>query len=355
MGRPLKIDTRISKALIEYASHGALILLSVFIYLHTPYYIDLLPDQGKFILTVLVFGYFFFGPFYFIFRNYLFPNIYLKTENKSTIVLRYIFGSIPKVVKLFRTFPHDRNFLDLSLDEKTRVALLSVVVKFFYIPLMISFLIGNFSTFMNIWHNNSLYSIFSFDGFNNWGYSLIYNLIFVIDTGVFCIGYLFEAKWLKNEIRSVDPYISGWIFALICYPPFNSSMGTFLQGSSSTTFLTLSPLVAFAIKIVTLVLYGIYCWASVALFTKASNLTNRGIVSSGPYKFIRHPAYICKNLAWWLEEITRMTNFVNIAGLLIWNAIYIMRALTEERHLMRDPDYRVYVKKVKYRFIPYIF
>lgn len=43
---------------------------------------------------------------------------------------------------------------------------------------------------------------------------------------------------------------------------------------------------------------AIYSRASLALGFKASNLTNRGIVSHGPYKYVRHPAYICKNLAW---------------------------------------------------------
>jgi len=35
--------------------------------------------------------------------------------------------------------------------------------------------------------------------------------------------------------------------------------------------------------------------------------------------------------------------------------IYTVRALTEERHLMKDPEYRAYCKKVKYRFIPGVF
>lgn len=48
---------------------------------------------------------------------------------------------------------------------------------------------------------------------------------------------------------------------------------------------------------------AIYAWASWALGLKASNLTNRGIVTTGPYKYIRHPAYICKNTAWLIGGI----------------------------------------------------
>ena len=35
-----------------------------------------------------------------------------------------------------------------------------------------------------------------------------------------------------------------------------------------------------------------------------------------------------------------------------WNMIYFLRAMTEERHLRADPDYRAYCEHVPYRFIP---
>ena len=38
--------------------------------------------------------------------------------------------------------------------------------------------------------------------------------------------------------------------------------------------------------------------------------------------------------------------------MIVSTAIYYMRAITEERHLARDPEYRLYMKKVPYRFIP---
>ncbi len=47
----------------------------------------------------------------------------------------------------------------------------------------------------------------------------------------------------------------------------------------------------------------IFSWASIALGFKASNLTNRGIVTHGPYAFVRHPGYAAKNFAWWLGAL----------------------------------------------------
>ncbi len=49
-----------------------------------------------------------------------------------------------------------------------------------------------------------------------------------------------------------------------------------------------------------LALMAVYAASSVALGLKASNPTHRGIVSRGPYAWVRHPADICKNLAWWI-------------------------------------------------------
>ncbi|MCK7492814.1 MAG: hypothetical protein MZW92_15765 [Comamonadaceae bacterium] len=54
------------------------------------------------------------------------------------------------------------------------------------------------------------------------------------------------------------------------------------------------------LNVLLLVLMAIYASASVALGLKAGNLTHRGIVARGPYAFIRHPAYTCKNMAWWI-------------------------------------------------------
>lgn len=49
-------------------------------------------------------------------------------------------------------------------------------------------------------------------------------------------------------------------------------------------------------------LWGIFAWASLSLGFKASNLTNRGIVTKGPYRWVRHPAYAAK-LGIWLIQL----------------------------------------------------
>jgi protein-S-isoprenylcysteine O-methyltransferase Ste14 len=106
------------------------------------------------------------------------------------------------------------------------------------------------------------------------------------------------------------------------------------------------------ILIILFLLYTIYVLSTVTLGFKFSNLTNRGIVTIGPYSIVRHPAYVSKNLSWWIDNTFVLTNIWATVAMILWNSIYIARALTEERHLSKDREYMEYREKVKYLFIP---
>ena len=107
---------------------------------------------------------------------------------------------------------------------------------------------------------------------------------------------------------------------------------------------------------------AIYVWATIALGLRASNLTNRGIVGGGPYRWVRHPAYAMKNLALWIAALPALMDaFARsvslgvwiLACVILWTLIYVLRALTEERHLlMIDNGYSEYKTKVRHRFVP---
>ncbi len=117
-----------------------------------------------------------------------------------------------------------------------------------------------------------------------------------------------------------------------------------------TPNLQLSEPVKIAAFVAVTICWTFYVAATVALGFKSSNLTNRGIVTRFPYNIVRHPAYIGKNLLWFIEFLFLSQKHL---GLLIgFFIIYLLRAWTEERHLKKDPDYVAYMKKVKYRFIP---
>jgi hypothetical protein len=149
-------------------------------------------------------------------------------------------------------------------------------------------------------------SLFSSDFllfFNAHFFWIAFNTILFIDVFLFTMGYMLEAPFLKNTIKSVEPTIIGWAVTLLCYPPFNSYIGNIVNWYSTDFPQFGNIYIHLFFNFCILILMGIYAWASFALGWKASNLTNRGIVMKGPYKYVRHPAYICKNTAWFLGTL----------------------------------------------------
>ncbi|MBI2581101.1 isoprenylcysteine carboxylmethyltransferase family protein [Candidatus Woesearchaeota archaeon] len=249
-----------------------------------------------------------------------------------------------------------------KIDQHEKTVLLFVLVKVFFLPLMLNFLFNSLNNFQNglgVWRAQEF--AISMQSFNSVIYPALVALIFVIDTAYFSFGYAIESSWLRNTVRSVEPTFFGWIVTLACYPPFNAFFGNYV-GWYANDYVQLSTEgLTFTLRIAVLVLFLIYVWATIALGAKCSNLTNRGIVSRGPYAFVRHPAYVAKNLAWAITVLPLITsaNPVHSAAILAttgaWALVYFFRAITEERHLIADKDYQEYCKKVRYRFIPGVF
>jgi protein-S-isoprenylcysteine O-methyltransferase Ste14 len=81
---------------------------------------------------------------------------------------------------------------------------------------------------------------------------------------------------------------------------------------------------------------------------------NRGVVSTGLYKFVRHPIY--------LGYLITHLGFV-IANPADWNWCILaaadfalmLRAICEERTLALDPEYRCYMQRVRWRVLPGVF
>src|SRR5690606_29917934 len=79
-----------------------------------------------------------------------------------------------------------------------------------------------------------------------------------------------------------------------------------------------------------------------------SNLTHRGIITHGPYSWTRHPAYLSKNLFWWISMFPLLStgsiyDAIRATFLLACVCgVYLARAQMQERHLGPDPAYREY-------------
>jgi protein-S-isoprenylcysteine O-methyltransferase Ste14 len=251
------------------------------------------------------------------------------SENKPYLFFRAIIRNASAL------FHKDKNY---SIEKEEKVALLFILVKLFFLPTMVNFFYNNLWGLLNGQSNFQWYPFFL-------------TFLFTIDTLIFTIGYMFESPKLRNVVKSVEPTFFGWFVALICYPPFNSIVGSYVPWGANDQVLFWTSGWTLFFRIIMILLLVIYVWASLALGLKSSNLTNRGIVTRFPYSIVRHPAYISKNLIWWLSMLPVM-NLAFFLGMSFWTIIYFLRAWTEERHLKQDPDYLKYCEKVKWRFIP---
>jgi protein-S-isoprenylcysteine O-methyltransferase Ste14 len=256
--------------------------------------------------------------------------------------------------------------LKAGLSPAAKQAALALLLKFFFAPLMINWCLGHAGDLGNslVQAANGIRQGISgralFDGSLFWA---CFQLILFVDTLLFTMGYIIETPALRNRIRSVDPTFFGWAVCLACYPPFNEFTGRFLPWQSSDFPQFQSDVVHFVANLSLLLALSVYSWASVALAFKASNLTNRGIVSHGPYATVRHPAYAAKNLAWWIGALPNLyVIFASgdlrfgayaLLSLCGWTMIYVLRAITEERHLLMGRNgYAEYMQRVRWRFIP---
>jgi protein-S-isoprenylcysteine O-methyltransferase Ste14 len=184
---------------------------------------------------------------------------------------------------------------------------------------------------------------------------LLITAMFVLDAQIGTVGYIMTMKPLDAQIRSANPFLAGWLAALVCYPPFQ-----LMQGNGPLYYQTNTQNWAYWFEgynallwvwaTVLVVLAAIYAWATVAFGLRFSNLTYRGVLTNGPYRFTKHPAYLAKNAFWWLETLPflvvshSLTDMVrNTFFLACVSAIYFWRAKTEEAHLLaEDPKYRAY-------------
>ena len=81
---------------------------------------------------------------------------------------------------------------------------------------------------------------------------------------------------------------------------------------------------------------------------------NRGVVSSGVYRLVRHPIYL-GYLVTHVAFLAANPSVWNITALVAADAALLARAVCEEATLARDERYRTYQQQVRWRVCPGVF
>ena len=249
------------------------------------------------------------------------------------------------------TYAFGRFLLNLGpVDhEALREHLRSWGVKGFFTAFMISIVPGNFA---DVVRPPLAEIILNPVTLARW----LISAMFLVDVAFATVGYLMTLRPLDAHIRGANPYAAGWMAALICYPPFLlMSDGGPLDYHPGTqdwaAWMDGHPMLLTVTGLILVLLTGIYASATVAFGLRFSNLTHRGILTHGPYRWSKHPAYLSKNAFWWLATLPFLATTGNLTDMIrntvllaMINGVYYWRARTEEHHLMADPAYRTYAE-----------
>ncbi len=176
-------------------------------------------------------------------------------------------------------------------------------------------------------------------------------LLFSLDFFVALLGYLLTLRLFNIEVRSVESTWFGWIICIICYEPFTRYLLHIpsLQDQSMWLLWIKSQSLLWVWCSLLIFLLAMYVWGTVSFGVRFSNLTHRGIITNGPFRFTKHPNYVFKNLFWWLACFPFAifmgdwlhTMYV-VLIMIVLNLVYYYRAKTEENHLSKDPTYVQY-------------
>lgn len=232
------------------------------------------------------------------------------------------------------------------------LALRVVVIKCFFLALMLS---GGMASFAWFFDNPLAQRPFLSAAWFEWTVRGVYLVDVILAAG----GYLATLKLFGWHIRETETTLRGWVVCLVCYEPFFPALSQAFvpYGDGPGWDLLISEGSAFFVvwSLATLACHLIYVWATVAFGPRFSNLTHRGIITRGPYRFTKHPAYLAKNTAWWLFSLpgfiaSGFAEGLARAGMLaLISFIYVQRARAEETMLSADPAYRAYAREVAAR------
>lgn len=190
---------------------------------------------------------------------------------------------------------------------------------------------------------------------------IIYTFLATIDILFAVIGYIMAFKILDTDIRTTEPTFLGWVVCLICYSPFwEALLITFLferlyEDTWVDWFANWHPafIVIWGVCAILAMMFEGFTTLNFGL--RFSNLTYRGLISSGLFRFTKHPQYVSKMMNRFFVMVPFMSAFglvgafENVAAFTVLCLIYYLRARTEENHLSIYPEYVQYAHAMNNR------
>jgi len=103
---------------------------------------------------------------------------------------------------------------------------------------------------------------------------------------------------------------------------------------------------------------GLMIWARMTMglrsFHATADPTDGGLVTSGPYRFIRHPIYTSICLFCSAAVLAHTSLSTVVLGVLVMVGAFVRMTAEERLLVQRYPGYRLYASATK-RMVPYVF
>jgi len=349
----IHIPTLFKKAIARFVVWFIFIYLAYLFFDFVPYYSSSTYRPNQLFLDYFLNIYLIVGLPYFLLtgifkasrvEDYYDPAIRVIHMLKQ-VLIRALRGDDTK--SIFRVFRKKYN----------RKVLLNLVMRTYFIPVMVVQLYSNIT--LSMLYTSTEFSTHQFLIILYW----LAAVLWIADILNASLSYCIESRWVENRTRSIDMTFGGWAVCLFCYAPLNMATGYIFPFAPNVVTDNPTQLVydnltfLYTIKIIELVVLVAHIYTDISLGPSIANITLKKLQTKGFYGIIRHPGTTFK-LLFWLIQSCFYKSFWSIKylfGYSMWFTIYILRALTEERHLNQHEEYQEYKKKVKYRFIPKIF
>lgn len=185
-----------------------------------------------------------------------------------------------------------------------------------------------------------LFAIFAYSAFINWRLTGHVQMLLLAFLEVFIVGLAITRHPSIEESRS--PWDWGIAFLGTCAP---------LLQRPADTLPALVP-IGLGLQLVGTLLST----AAVISLGRSFGIVaaNRGVRTTGFYRFVRHPLY-GSYMVGYIGFLIGNLSVANVVLLFLAVVCQYVRSVAEERILLRDPVYQEYAARVRYRFIPYIF
>jgi protein-S-isoprenylcysteine O-methyltransferase Ste14 len=188
--------------------------------------------------------------------------------------------------------------------------------------------------------------------------------LFVVVWGLLKIIFIFLLRWHDPDLlveratrhRNTQSY-DRWIMPLY----FVFSFGTLLLAALDGGRFRWSGAVPVSLILIAYLIYllgnGLAAWAVSAnpFFSSESRIqAERGqrVTCMGPYRFVRHPAYLSTVLMWPVTGLLLESWYSTIPGLLA-ALMMLIRTINEDRMLLAElTGYKEYANEVRYRLFP---